>query len=69
MQLVLAAALSGIQISLPVQETSDIIPSISMLHCGDCNNRMSCGGTGANISHIKVITEFAFQQSPYTLDC
>ena len=63
-----AAALSGIQISLPVQETWDIIPSTSMLHCGDCNTRMSCGGTGANISDIKVITEFSFQQSSNTLD-
>ena len=34
-----------------------------MLHCGYCNNRLSCGGTGANISHIEVITDFSFQQA------
>ena len=57
------AAISGIQISSAVQETSDIVLSICMLHCGYCNNRLSCGGTGANISHIEVITDFSFQQS------
>ena len=50
------ASFSGIQISSAVQETSDIVLSICRLHWGYENNRMSCTGTSANISHIEVIT-------------